>query len=797
MRRRIPILHVLAGIAVFAGWDEVAAQKPSGAPIERAAGKVTLIRDEWGTPHVFAKREEDGYFGWGYAMAQDRLPNLLWRYIAAKGRLAETFGADLPARYLGALDFPASNLEADAVHLRFMTPENGVAGFKRLDPQLRANYSAFAAGIERFMADNPAKVPAWAPKKIEPESIVMLTWSWFFPWALGGQGVQECRAPGIQMASDVRGYAAGEAVGLSASNAWVIMPSRTAFKAAAHLGDSHGPWGGPGEMYQVRVNAGRLNFFGTGVLGLPFTLSGHSNGLAWTTSNARHDVTDCYEIETDPANPRRYQFDGAWKSMVVRTVTIPVKNGAPVSRTYEYTEHNGVLSPVVGRSGTKAYALSTPYWGASEKLDEQVYRQHIARDADEFMAAQDILGLWPNNQMVADSKGNVQYIRAGRIPIRPEGYDWTKPVPGNTSATKWRGIHKPAELVQLRNPPQGYMQNNNVAPDMMMLESPLTADKYPAWVFSDRAGRSNWRGYRAVQLLSSARAATVNDLRSIAMDQSWAATSQWIQALDAAIKSQPAGAAARGDDFRKLTQQLLGFDGVARKESKGALVYDYWRRAIHSVDSAGHSALSDAIEGVTRDHQPNAAGIAGPQIPLTSVQQRVLLDAVDRAANMMRADLGSTDLAYGDAYRIGRGKASWPIGGGGVATGSRVLETLGVAWFTTDTLAKRVLDLPTEPARARWMIYGQRMPLLTVFTSPIQSFTWAAVGQSDDSTSSHYTDQARLLSERTLRPTHFYEQDLLKNSASRVTLDTKLGALEAISSTGASGRRATAPRRTN
>lgn len=785
----------MVAVAALAVWNEVAAQGTSATKIERVDGRVTLLRDEWGTPHVYAQREEDGYFGWGYAMAQDRLLNLLWRYVAAQGRLAETFGADLPARYLGALDFPASNLEADAVHLRFMTPENGAAGFKRLDPQLRANYSAFARGIERFMADYPAKVPEWAPKKIEPEAIVMLTWSWFFPWALGGQGVQECRAPGVRMASDVRGYAAGEAVGLAASNAWVIMPSRTSFKAAAHLADSHGPWGGPGEMYQVRVNAGRLNFFGTGVLGLPFTLSGHSTGLAWTTSNARHDVTDCYEIETDPADPRRYQYDGQWKSMVVRTVSIPVKGGAPVTRVYEYTEHNGALSPVVGRSGTKAYALSTPYWGASEKLDQQVYVQHLARDADEFMAAQDILGLWPNNQMVADSKGNVQYIRAGRIPIRAEGYDWTKPVPGNTSATAWRGIHKPAELVQLRNPAQGYMQNNNVAPDMMMLGSPLTADKYPAWVFSDRPGRSNWRGYRAVELLSAARGATVENLKSIAMDQAWIGTSHWIKALETAIRSQTSVAPPHDSDFRNLTVSLLGFDGVARKESKGALAYDYWRRAIHTVDSAGHTALSDAIEGVSPQHQPDAAGAAGPPAPLTAAQQRVLVDAVDRAAQMMRADLGSIDHVYGDAYRIGRGKSSWPIGGGGVATGSRVLETLAVAWFTTDTLTRRILDLPADPERTRWMIYGQRMPLLTVFTKPIQSFTWAAVGQSDDSTSTHYSDQARLLSERTLRPTHFYEQDLLKNAASRVTLDTRIAARKAAGSTGASAHRATAPRR--
>lgn len=598
------------------------------------------------------------------------------------------------------------------------------------------------------------------------------------------------------MAADVKLQTAGDAVGLAASNAWVIMPWRTAFNASVHLGDSHGPWGGPGEMYQVRVDAGRLSFFGTGVLGLPFTLGGHSRGLAWTTSNARHDVTDCYEVETDPLNPRRYKYDDKWKTMVTRTVTIPVKNGAPVSRLYEYTEHNGLLAPVIGREGTRAYALSTPYWGVSEKLDQQAYRQHLAGDVDEFWAAQRELGLWPNNQMVADSKGNTLYVRAGRIPIRPAGYDWSKPVPGNTSKTAWRGIHEPEDLVHLRNPAQGYMQNNNVAPDMMMIGSPLTADRYPAWVFADRPGRSNGRGYRAVEVLSNAYAASVDDVKAIALDQTWFATRLWLNALRTAMQGNPGDVSQRSEQFRKVAHRLLSFDGVARKESMAALAYDYWRRAIHRVDSAGHASLSDAVEGVTPERPANAAGVAGPAASLSASQQEVLLNAVARAVDLMIADLGSVDVAYGDVHRVGRSTASWPVGGGGIATGSRVVEALSIAWFTSDSAAKRVLDLPSQPLRAQWLVYGQRMPLLTLFTNPIQSFTWAAVGQSGNPASPHYNDQAALLSQRTLRPTYFYERDLLPKVQSRVTLDTKVASQSRMTGpTGTDPRRETAPRR--
>jgi len=38
-----------------------------------AAPAVELLRDSWGTPHIFATTETDGFFGLGYAAAEDRL----------------------------------------------------------------------------------------------------------------------------------------------------------------------------------------------------------------------------------------------------------------------------------------------------------------------------------------------------------------------------------------------------------------------------------------------------------------------------------------------------------------------------------------------------------------------------------------------------------------------------------------------------------------------------------------------------------------------------------------------------
>ena len=47
-------------------------------------------------------------------------------------------------------------------------------------------------------------------------------------------------------------------------------------------------------------------------------------------------------------------------------------------------------------------------------------------------------------------------------------------------------MHKTSDLLSILNPPQGYMQNCNTPPDVMMVNSPLQADKFPFYMFNDR-----------------------------------------------------------------------------------------------------------------------------------------------------------------------------------------------------------------------------------------------------------------------------------------------------------------------
>src|SRR5262249_7153328 len=101
-----------AGIAreEFDAWwrKETAARVPaiSGTRTAAVRGAVRIVPDHRGIPHVLADRDEDLFFGFGYATAQDRLFQLDYLRRRALGRLAEVLGSeglelDLVARTVG------------------------------------------------------------------------------------------------------------------------------------------------------------------------------------------------------------------------------------------------------------------------------------------------------------------------------------------------------------------------------------------------------------------------------------------------------------------------------------------------------------------------------------------------------------------------------------------------------------------------------------------------------------------------------------------------------------------------
>ena len=67
----------------------------SNSEIERwkkEAAHVTIIRDNWGIPHVYGKTDADAAFGLLYVQCEDDFKRVEMNYIEKLGRLAEVNG---------------------------------------------------------------------------------------------------------------------------------------------------------------------------------------------------------------------------------------------------------------------------------------------------------------------------------------------------------------------------------------------------------------------------------------------------------------------------------------------------------------------------------------------------------------------------------------------------------------------------------------------------------------------------------------------------------------------------------
>ncbi|MBA3705860.1 MAG: penicillin acylase family protein, partial [Bacteroidetes bacterium] len=59
---------------------------------EKQAKQVTIIRDNWGIPHIYGKSDADAVFGLLYAQCEDDFKRVEMNYIEKLGRMAEIKG---------------------------------------------------------------------------------------------------------------------------------------------------------------------------------------------------------------------------------------------------------------------------------------------------------------------------------------------------------------------------------------------------------------------------------------------------------------------------------------------------------------------------------------------------------------------------------------------------------------------------------------------------------------------------------------------------------------------------------
>ena len=694
------------------------AARPEGPS---AKGSVTVYRDTWGVPHIYAKTPAEGAYGLGYAQAEDRLDDIYKNLRTGLGRMAEAFGGKKLA-------------EQDYIMRVCRNEELARAYWKTAPAHIKDVCTGFVAGVKRYVAEHPEKVPKFA-FEIEPWQVLSVGRAMILNWPLGT--IKDDLERGQKKQAAAKNMP-------MRSNQWCVAPSRSADKVPILLADPHLDWEGMAVMYEARVHAGDLQMNGFFLVGGPTLGIGHNAHVGWALTTGGPDTSDVYQMKFRMSPKPQYEYDGKWRDAKMTFIHFEVKNAPPVIRPALYTHLGPVITQPDRKTGV-AYVGASPYF-ESMGLSEEFYKMAMAGDVYDVYNALGMNQYNEQNVMFADDKGSIAYVRNGATPIRPPGYDWNAPVPGTTSATAWKGIHPIDDLVHIFNPPQGYMQNCNISPENMMVGSPLTPDKYLPYIYNVSWDYNNPRGKRITQLLDADHSVTQADAMAFTTDVKDILADLWKQTLRTAVAA--AGSERMKDpEFAAAVQAIESWDGFYLPEYTSTAVFKFWR-----------IKCGKALELSPLGHGK----------PLDQAANKKLVELLAETIAEMKARYGKWDVPWGDIHKVGRGGIYFPVGGCDYESGDKGAN------FSETLFDVKSEEDKTHPGR--FIAHNGSMATILMFfhKDGVRSFTVTPWGQSADPKSPHYMDQGeKLYSKRQMKPTWWSEAELQQHVESKIVLEIR------------------------
>ncbi len=672
MRRRLAVAAVLVLAATAAA---VVLRRPGLPPgLVPAAGTydVRILRDVWGVPHVFGRTDADVAYGLAWAHAEDDFETLQGSLLAARGRLASVFGRQAaPNDYM--------------VHL-LRIREVVAEGYPRLGSAVRAVCEAYAAGVNHYAALHPGRTAATL-YPVRGEDVVA-GFVHKLPLFFGVGGVLE------------ELFGEGPPAAGAGSNAFAVGPGRSADGSTFLVVNSHQPWEGPVAWYEAHLHSEEgWDMVGGVFPGAPFILHGHNRYLGWAHTVNQPDLLDVYRLETDPEDPGRYRFDGAWRAFASRAAPIEVKLLGPLSWTFEREVLGSVHGPAVRRPHG-AYALRFAGFGEVGHV-EQWYRMNKAASFEAWRAAMRELALPMFNTVYADAEGNVYYVYNGRLPLRAGGFDWSGTLPGETSQALWTETLPFDRLPQVLNPPSGFVQSCNGTPFRTTVGAgnPDPADFAPSFGIEPRVTN---RTLRALELLAADTSITLGELEAIKYDTRYAADSEMARLV------ARAGALPRPAD-PSLAEAL---DALAAWDLDTGV--DNPRTALGVLAFGRFLSITEQLE------PPSDAELSA---------------ALGEAAGTLRRHHGGLEVPWGEVNRLRRGEVDLGLGGG-----PDVLHAVYGELAEDGRLIGRAGD--SYVLIAAWDADGR------VRSRSIHQYGSATL----DASSPHYADQAELFVRRQLKP---------------------------------------------
>ncbi len=565
---------------------------------------IDIVRDSFGVPHIFAKTDAEVSYGLAWAQAEDNFESMQQVLLPTKGLMGKVLGkAGAAGDYAFAL-----------FRCREITEEK----WNTLSPEFIQLINGYVAGLNNYAAKHPGEV---LHKKLFPittkdyiaSSVLALT---VFNGADGA----------LQRIFSNSEWEAPE-LNKKGSNSSAIHSSKTTTGEAFLLINAHQPNTGSQAFYEAHLCSEEgLNILGGLLAGGPCILHGVNEHLGWAHTVNFCDRMDEYQLEMNPDNALQYKFDGEWVDLEVKTIKLKIK-GIPITikRKAYWSKYGATMK---NKQGFFSIRL-----GANMKIGalDQWYHMDKAKNFTEFYAALSKQELSMFNIMYADNRDTIFYINNALMPVREEGFNWKKTLPGNTSKTLWTYFRTLKELPQYINPKSGFLFNTNHSP---FLASGVPDNLNPK-LFAKADGWEQYhlnRSVRFLELFPQSEKLSFEKFKQIKFDKQLPATLQYSYKLDSMYLVNETDY----PEYAIVINTFKKWDKRGDADDKGAavflLTYEYLKKKLKGQEPR-KITMPEAIE------------------------------TYKYVTSYMQTNFGRTDIMLGDLQKLVRGDKDWPLGG--------------------------------------------------------------------------------------------------------------------------------------
>ena len=719
------LLVVLVAFIALATWEPLWAERSDSLPPD-ANYSAEIIRDEFGVPHIYGKRDRDVAYGVAVAHSEDDFSTLQDVIAMARGRYGAIAGQEG-----AAVDYVYHLLDARGTAERH---------YPTMPADTRALFEAYATGLNDYADQNPDEIKLgnlFPVNGLDVAAGFALRQPFFFglnnviePLVAGDDLRREYgpdipgfpreptpdAAMGASSAEPVKtAYSPfGKDAAHNGSNAFAIAPDKSGGPTIL-VSNSHQPWRGGVAWYELVVESEEgWHYAGANFPGSPFPFLGHNEDLGWTNTVNTPDMVDVYKLELDETGTR-YRFGGDWRELETREVTLPVRVG-PVVLPIGREVHRSVHGPVI-INDKGAFAFR---YGGMDNLGQldAYYRLNKAKSLAEWEGILARMDIPSTNFIYGDAAGNIAYVYNAAIPDRKTGPNWRGILDGTDPALVWMGPVDYSALPRYVNPGSGWLYNANNTP---FTAAGAGSDLSPQ-AFAPELGvelKQTNRSRRAWQLMSEADQLDRKTLEEIKYDTGYAREGYiadlWAELDTLDVSDDPELEAAR--------RLLLDWDFTA-----------------DNIGRADSLALLMIREFMSCRYQNKVC----PKVR----------DELVKAVDHLQTHFGRIDPPMGELLRLRQGDVDLPLDGGSDTLRASTL------WDVEDDGR---LSVRHGDSFIQWVEW---MPGKRVTSRSIQPYGSATTRPH----SPHYADQATLFVQHRLKPVHFWREDVLANAATRKTV---------------------------